>query len=885
MKRLYFIIVIIAVLCLPYCSKKEMPMREEIDQGWKFRQVGKEEWYKAVVPGCVHADLLGNKLIEEPYYGTNEKDLQWIDKEEWEYRTFIEFEKEMFDFDHLEMVFHGLDTYADVYINDSHVLSSDNMFRTWRLECKSLFKPGQNELRIKFRSPVKVGLEKLSQNTFKGKPYSLPAGNDHSQIGGLGDKKVSVFTRKAPYHYGWDWGPRFVTSGIWKPVELVAWNKIKIRDVFIQQEKVDKEEALLTALVEIEATGSHKTEISVTVNGDTAVEKEIGLSPGLNKIPLAFKIGNPQLWWPHNLGKPHLYDISVKAVTGKITDEQSQKHGIRTVRLVQKPDRDGKGKSFYFEINGVPVFAKGANMIPGDLFLHQVIPGKYASFVYNAFMANMNMLRVWGGGIYEKDLFYDLCDRYGIMIWQDFMFACSLYPGNDEFVESVRLEAVDNVKRLRKHPCIVLWCGNNEIHTAWHNWGYKKNYEKQDPELAQKIKADYDRVFHDVLPKAVAEHHAEIPYWPSSPMAAWEPGKNIEDVSKAGQTSGDEHYWGVWHGEEPFENYKTRIPRFMSEYGFQSFPAWKTIEMFAEPSQRHIESEVMLSHQKHPRGNQLIKKYMADHYRMPGDFEHFVYISQLLQAEGMKTAIEAHRLNMPYCMGSLYWQFNDCWPVASWSSFDYFLLWKASHFFIRKAFAPTIVAFSQDEKHLDVNVVSDNPKGFNGQLILDFTDFEGNRLWSHTMPVSVKFNQSLRVYRFDKTQLLGKRNRNSVCVVARLGEKPGTLFIEKARNIHYFAPVKDLELGEVKIKMEIDKLPFHDGYRILFISNKLAKNCYFRLGEPGEGFTDNFIDIPPGIPTYIDVLSKEPEEVLRKKITITTVKDTYGEEEKKIEEK
>ncbi|HZB46219.1 MAG TPA: glycoside hydrolase family 2 TIM barrel-domain containing protein, partial [Pyrinomonadaceae bacterium] len=564
--------------------------------GWKFREAGKGAWRAATVPGCVHTDLLKNGVIEDPFYRDNEKRLQWIGKTDWEYETTFRVAPGTLARRNVELVFEGLDTYATVALNGVELLSADNMFRTWRVDAKKALKAGENTLSVRFRSPINEVLPRM-----KALGYELPAVNDQGE-------KTSPHTRKAPYHYGWDWGPRFVTSGIWKPVRLEAWDGARVADFHVEQKQLDRAAASMSAVVELVADrDTDATVILDEASGSRRLAaRSVKLRPGVNRVRVDFRLERPRLWWPAGLGPQHLYSFRTLVLDGKqLLDEAATRVGLRTLELRQQPDQ--WGKSFEFVVNGVPVFAKGGNWIPADSFPTRVTRERYRRLLESARDANMNMLRVWGGGIYELDDFYELCDELGLMVWQDFMFACSMYPGDKDFLESVRAEAVDNVRRLRNHPSVVLWCGNNEVETAWLHWGWKQN-------LPAKLWDDYLKIFHGVLPEVVAEHDPSRPYWPSSPSS------NLEEDPDS-QRVGDVHYWEVWHASKPFEFYEKQHPRFMSEYGFQSFPMIESVNAYTVPADHDIQSPVMLAHQKHPRGNQLIREYMLREYAEPKDFE------------------------------------------------------------------------------------------------------------------------------------------------------------------------------------------------------------------------------------------------------------------------
>jgi beta-mannosidase len=502
----------------------------QINQGWQFREVGKTDWFNAAVPGCVHTDLLANKLIEDPFYRDNEKKQQWIDKKDWEYRTTFKVTPQTLARENVELVFAGLDTYATVFLNEQLVLKADNMFRTWRVNAKPALKAGDNTLRIVFRSPINEILPVMAKLK-----YELPASNDQGE-------KTSPYTRKAPYHYGWDWGPRFVTSGIWRPVSLEAWDAARVDDIQILVKKISPDAAEVTANVEVEASAAGTATILLDnlTNKVAAGKQQINLQAGTNRVTFNFTVAKPKLWWPNGLGAQPLYSFRARSlINGRVSGERLVRTGLRTLELRQQ--RDEAGQSFMFVINGIPIFAKGGNWIPADSFPTRITKDKYRFLLESVRDTNMNMLRVWGGGIYEADEFYELCDEMGILVWQDFMFACSMYPGNQEFLDNVRAEAIDNVKRLRNHPSIVLWAGNNEVETAWRNWGWRQN-------LPASLWDDYLKIFHGVLQEVTAQFDPTRVYWPSSPHGG------LEDDPES-LRSGDVHYWQVWHASKPFNEY------------------------------------------------------------------------------------------------------------------------------------------------------------------------------------------------------------------------------------------------------------------------------------------------------------------------------------------
>lgn len=795
-----------------------------ISEGWSFRQEGKDDWHRATVPGSVHTDLLANGLIEDPFYRDNEKSLQWIGKTDWEYRTAFELTEEQIGRDRLELVFEGLDTYATVFLNGQRILGADNMFRVWKADIRQAAIKGRNELRIEFRSPINEILPLMSKLD-----YQIPAPNDQGEI-------TSPYTRKAPYHYGWDWGPRFVTSGVWRPVKLRAWDDARIEDLNIVQNKITREKAEITAEVEIEAEtpGDYRIVFRSDAFPGT-VANEARLIRGMNKVRINFVIQQPRLWYPAGLGTQELYRFTAELGGGEtMLDTYERRTGLRSLELRQKTDQ--WGKSFEFVINGIPVFGKGGNWIPADSFNTRVTEKKYRHLLESFRDANMNMVRVWGGGIYEEDVFYDIADELGLLIWQDFMFGVSMYPGDKAFLENVRGEAVDNVKRLRNHPSIVLWCGNNESETAWQHWGWKER-------LPDVLWENYKKIFLRLLPEVVEQYDPSRPYWSSSPSS------DLEDDAES-QKSGDLHYWAVWHASKPFAEYKAQFPRFMSEYGFQAFPPIDTVKAYtAEEDRASIETPVMLAHQRHPRGNQLIREYMLREYDEPKDFESFLYVSQVLQAEGIRLGTEHLRRIRPRNMGALYWQLNDCWPVASWSSTDYFGRWKALHFYARRFFTHYLVSPDEEGGKVKFYIVSDDPEQAEGILQITAMDLSGRTLTSSETRVSVDPVTSKVYAEKEIGSLIGKGSADDSVVIAEL--KIGGKVVSV--NEFYLKPFKELRLSRPVIKKEV--IFSENGLKVRLTTDKVAKSVYLRAEGVDGRFTDNFFDLFPGRPVEIEYLS------------------------------
>lgn len=823
--------------------------------GWEFSRADEGIWRPATVPGTVHTDLLAQHLIPDPFVGTNEKAVQWVDKKDWQYRKRWHIKKQELSAEVIELEFKGLDTYADVYLNEHLILQSANMFVSHTVNVKEWLVAGDNELRILFKSPVKMDMPKFLQDSI-----IYPAGNDASDI------PLSVYARKAPYHYGWDWGPRLITSGIWRPVALRSWSKAAIRDVYWQQLQLDSTNADMQAEVTVEATVAGDYTLQVTQGKTAALAKlPVSLQAGTNVVKVPFSIKKPILWWPAGMGDPYRYELQASLLSNKkVLATQSNLIGLRTIEVVNKPDN--LGESFYVKVNGRPVFMKGANYIPQDNFLPRVTPGKQEKLFHDMVVSNFNMVRVWGGGIYEDDNFYRLADQYGILVWQDFMFACTLYPADPAFLENVKQEAADNIKRLRNHPSLALWCGNNEIAVAIKNWGWQNGYAYTNTQW-KNLQQGYDKLFKEVLPQQVATYQPGAFYFHSSPISNW---GRPEDFTK-----GDNHYWGVWHGMEWFEAFNTHIPRFMSEYGFQSFPSMESIRTFATKDDYDIFSNVMQAHQKSPaKGNTAIKTYMLHYYREPKDFPSFVYLSQVLQAEGMKVAIEAHRRAMPYCMGTLYWQLNDCWPGASWSGRDYDGRWKALQYYVKEAFKPRLVSSVIENGQLSTWLVTDAYEG-KADLLMKAMDVNGKLIWQKELKdISIKANTSEKLHTIDTAAVLQGNNPARVIFYAqlRIDNK------DMERNIFYFAPAKDMNLDVPNLDIVTSKVAKDKG--IVYIrlkTDRLARNVYLSLDNAtaADHFEENYFDLLPGETRTIRLQTAQLPEIIHQALKVTTLVSSY----------
>lgn len=842
------------------------PIKIEINEGWKFKEEKLNNWYPATVPGTVHTDLIQNKIIEDPYFRLNERAVQWVDKEDWIYETTIIIPQEILSKQHLRLTFKGLDTYADVYLNDKKILEADNMFREWKIDIRPFIKEAKNTLRVYFHSPIKKTMEICDTSVIK---YKATDASDLSQIGGVFDKKLSPYIRKAGYHFGWDWGPRLVTSGIWRPIILEGWDDAEIEDVYIQQSNVSAKSASVSTTVEVLSDADY-TNAKVQLI-DEAGHKIVGTSvfslvKGSNKVQVNFLLKNPKLWWSNGLGEPHLYTFKTRLLLGeKLVDSLSRKTGIRSLRVIRQPDKYGLG--FYFELNGIPVFTKGANFIPCDIFLPRVTKSTYKQTILDAVNTHMNMLRVWGGGVYEDDYFYELCDEYGILVWQDFMFACKTYPAEGAFLENIKQEAIDNIRRLRNHACLAMWCGNNEIMEALMHWGqdnkgWLNEYREISPRSADVTWDQYHNLFHIVLPQLVSENDPQAFYLPSSPYTDMQATHD--------ETIGDVHYWTAWSKMLPIATFDQVKGRYFSEYGFQSFPVFESVKKYA-PEQRDwdIYSEVMMWHQRGGMtANKRIETCMLQDYGKPKDFESLLYMSQILQGDAMKIAMESHRRHMPFCMGSLYWQINDCWPVASWSSRDYYGRWKAQHYFARKSFDDILVSPTQEGDTLSVYTVSDRLKEAKADLKITVRTLGGKEVYQYTKPITIPANASTKSFSMRTESLLQGQSKADVVITAELSEKNGKSY----SNDYFLLKQKDINFPKVAITTSIRSV--NGGFELALFADKFARGVFVSLSDEKAAFTDNFFDILPHQTQTITITTTLSREAFEKSIKIKTLSES-----------
>jgi len=809
-----------------------------LNRGWEFRQVtnlhgiADDHWLPASVPGDVHLDLLRNKLIPQPFYRDNENKLQWIENADWEYRTTIPANKKLLSRQNIELVFDGLNTTAQVYLNGNLLLTSDDMFRTYRLNAKPYLKAGANRLLVVFTSPI-LGAEKIAAKD----PWRADIHN-----------LAKTYIRKAAYQYGWDWAPRFVTSGIWKPVRLEAWDDARISDLSIRQLDVTKQSAHVLAQVEVTASAASPATVTVHYGlkgKELTATQPTELHEGVNHLELPITIDNPELWYPAGYGSQPLYAFHAEIAIHRETQDTSDvRTGLRSVEL--RRDADKWGRSFEFVVNGIPVFAKGANVVPFDSFPSRVPVAQIRDVLQSAKDANMNMIRIWGGGYYETQKFYELCDEMGIMVWQDFMFANPPWQsGTYSHKQDIAQEVTDQVKRLRNHPSIVLWCGNNEEENNFLQFSIHVT-----PMARLQMWTDYLTIFSGIIPTLVARYDPGAAYWPSSPSGNYAETKDknywvLEDGDDVGgnEEFGDTHDYSVWTSTNllprvPFSSEEDRHYRFVSEYGFESIPEMRTIKAFTLPEDRTSTSTpVMTVHQKDAAGYATMLDYIRQYYGQPKNFSSLVYASQVMQAEFIKVVAEHLRRDRPRTMGSIFWQLNDCWPVVSHSSIDYYGRWKALQYYARRFYSPLLVSSRLKDGNLHVSVVSDETTPTAASLRVRVMNFGGTVLHTETQNITIPALSS-KVYLQLPTQSYSDPAKTVAAMDLTVNGK------QVSSNLMYLAPTPDVHLPAARITSRLTQV--NSVYQVRLSSNVLARDVYVSFGDHDAKFSDNYIDLLPG---------------------------------------
>lgn len=655
------------------------------------------------IPGTVLSGLLAAGKIKDPFYRTNEDATRALFWKDYVFTRTFDVDEELLAQQHIVLVCEGLDTLAEISINGTFLAKTDNMHRTWKFQAKKLLHPGKNEIQIVFRSVLRF---------IEDYPYEA-----HKKINYIpcGSMKGNQLLRKAHSMFGWDWGPQTIDAGIFRDIYLQGYSHARIEDIRIHQQHT-KNVSVQTSITLSESVPGQKLCVELSEDGaDKPLQTKLCKTNADGVAAVDFVIENPKLWWPNDYGDQPLYIVRTTLLDedGTSLESITRRIGLRTLTISQ--EKDEWGNEFAFCVNGVKIFTRGGNYIPDDCLYTRITEKKLDYILESCRRAHFNCVRVWGGGYYPSDAFYDLCDEKGLIVWQDLMYACNVYDVTDAFAENCRQETYDNVRRLRHHASLGLWCGNNEIESAWDHWG---DFQKETPYL----RADYIRLFEEVLPKAVQEADGETFYWHSSPSS----GGCFDNPDDANR--GDTHYWDVWHGQKPFTDYRKYFFRFCSEFGFQSFPCAKTVNSFTLEDDRNIFSRVMESHQKNDAANGKMLYYLSENLRYPKDLTHLLYASQVLQGMAIKYGVDHWRRNRGRCMGTLYWQINDNWPAPSWSSIDYFGRWKALHYMAQKFYAPHAVSMTLEDHRCHVYFSNESFETTEYSLTLSIRDLSGNVL-------------------------------------------------------------------------------------------------------------------------------------------------------------
>ena len=821
-----------------------------LDGAWELRKARSKDVVKAVVPGCVHTDLARAKVIEDPFVGDNEYRSAWVHETDWEYSREFEPDGDLLGADRVYLECDGLDTIADLTLNGQALGHVDNMYIRHRFDVTGKLTRGRNSLKIEFASPVNYAKPLTEKEPLMSPGDSIPG---------------AIYTRKSPSQWGWDWGPKIPTSGIWRSIRLAGYKIGRIEDMRVRQ--THRNSGQVTVSVEIAIEKFRRAACGVKVRlthpplypplagGDTGGVEEQTCKSVSSSAKCSFSIAKPKLWWPNRYGGQPLYKIEAALVSGgEELHSFSRRIGLRTIAVDQSKDKHGK--AFAFVVNGVPVFAKGANWVPADQFPSRITDARYRHLIASAAKANMNMLRVWGGGIYEDERFYDLCDEYGVLVWQDFMYSCSQYPVDKAYLENCRAEAEYNVIRLRNHACLALWCGNNEMEWFLHNGvGGERN---------EQWRKMYAKVFHDLLPSICATLDPDTFYWPSSPSN----GMRKPFADPNGPAAGDCHYWEVWHARKPFTAYRELHHRFMSEFGLQSLPALDTVKSFARNEDLNMTSYVMECHQKNGAGNGLILHYLAHTFQFPRNFEMMCYVTQLVNAEAMRCGVEHWRRDRGRCMGTLYWQINDCYPVISGASLDYFGRWKALHYAAKRFYAPILLSVREDGASAEIHVTNDTVKPSRIEVKWSLETLDGTVLRKSKVKTRIEGEQDRLIAALDfSEELAGDAIRRAVLVTELVvNGKPAGLAMTS------FVPSKHLELKRAKLTVEPKR--DDDGAYVEVSSDVAARWVCLSVPKRDVIFSDNCFDLPAGRTITVRVESEIDDTDLAK-IKAYSLRDSY----------
>ncbi len=814
--------------------------RQDLNGEWSLKKCPDGKEIPVTVPGSVVSGLLAAEEIEDPYYRENEYATRDLFKEDYEFSRKFVVDGSLLQEKEVELVCEGLDTLAEIFLNGTPVAQTANMHRTYRIPVKNFLVEGENEITVHFSSVLKyIENYKYRENH---EVHYVPSGA----------MEGNQLLRKAHSMFGWDWGPQLVDAGILGDIYLESFSGGRIADVCLHQEHRENGSVNLTVTIELE-NAKEGEEPSVALTGPEQEETWTDTARRVSGVffTAEFTVEHPQLWWPNGYGAQPLYTLTVQWENERIT----KKTGLRTLTVSRQ--KDEWGNEFAFMVNGVKIFARGGNYIPEDAIYPHITKERTKRLLLDCVRANFNCIRVWGGGYYPSDDFFDLCDQYGLIVWQDLMFACNVYDVTDEFLKNVKQEIIDNVKRIRHHACLGLLCGNNEIESAWHHWG---DFQAESAYL----RADYIRLFEEVLPRTVMAVAADTFYWHSSPSSG---GcfDNPDDENR-----GDTHYWDVWHGQKPFSDYQRHFFRFCSEFGFQSFPSLKTVETYTEEPDRNIFSRVMESHQKNTSANGKMLYYLSENFRYPRDFDSLLYVTQVLQAVAIKSGVDHWRRNRGRCMGALYWQVNDNWPVASWSGIDYFGRWKALHYMAARFYAPVAVSIRTDNKTAELWISSERDEETVYSGSFQRRDFAGN--------IQEKVSVSGTVGAFSAAKIAEipvEQEYESFAEAAVACQNEAVL-----HEVEMFVPYKHLEFPKPVFGLWVTEE--EERFMLRLTADCPAPFVELDFADADVVFSDNYFTLTPGMEKEI-VLMKEDircgsfadAQDLKKRLRIRSLRDTY----------
>lgn len=802
------------------------------------------------IPGTVLSGLLAAGKIKDPFYRTNEDATRALFWKDYVFTRTFDVDEELLAQQHIVLVCEGLDTLAEISINGTFLAKTDNMHRTWKFQAKKLLHPGKNEIQIVFRSVLRF---------IEDYPYEA-----HKKINYIpcGSMKGNQLLRKAHSMFGWDWGPQTIDAGIFRDIYLQGYSHARIEDIRIHQQHA-KNVSVQTSITLSESVPGQKLCVELSEDGaDKPLQTKLCKTNADGVAAVDFVIENPKLWWPNDYGDQPLYIVRTTLLDedGTSLESITRRIGLRTLTISQ--EKDEWGNEFAFCVNGVKIFTRGGNYIPDDCLYTRITEKKLDYILESCRRAHFNCVRVWGGGYYPSDAFYDLCDEKGLIVWQDLMYACNVYDVTDAFAENCRQETYDNVRRLRHHASLGLWCGNNEIESAWDHWG---DFQKETPYL----RADYIRLFEEVLPKAVQEADGEIFYWHSSPSS----GGCFDNPDDANR--GDTHYWDVWHGQKPFTDYRKYFFRFCSEFGFQSFPCAKTVNSFTLEDDRNIFSRVMESHQKNDAANGKMLYYLSENLRYPKDLTHLLYASQVLQGMAIKYGVDHWRRNRGRCMGTLYWQINDDWPAPSWSSIDYFGRWKALHYMAQKFYAPHAVSMTLEDHRCHVYFSNESFETTEYSLTLSIRDLSGNVLETYETKGNSPAFSAIETAVVDICSW--EDQKDDVFLEAVIHTKDQKVL----KDVETLVPYKYLNLKNPVISTEAEET--NDAFILHISSDCFAPFVALDFDDADVIFSDNFFHLTDK--TVQDIIVKKEDilqghfenaEDFRKRLQILSLGTSYA---------